>query len=49
MAEISEIFSASSQTNVLKDPTVTFFQKCSFLKFGSCPRNDSFGTFLVKT
>jgi len=44
MAEISEIFSTSSQTSLLKDPTVTFFQK-----FGSCLRNDSFGAVLVKT
>jgi len=44
MAEISEIFSRSSQTSLLKDPTVSFFQK-----FGSCPRNDNFRVFLVKT
>jgi len=49
MVEISEIFSTSSQTSVPEDPMVRFFQKCFFLKFGSCPRNDSFGAFLVKT
>jgi len=32
MVEISEIFSISSQTSVLKDPMVIFFQKISFSK-----------------
>jgi len=49
MVEISEIFSTSSQSNVLKDPMLHFSKNVFSLIFGSCPRKDSFGAILVKT
>jgi len=48
MVKISEIFSTSSQTSLLQDPMVTFFQIIFFQKFGTCTRNGSFGAFWVK-
>jgi len=46
--EISEIFSTSSQTNILRDPIVACVQQCYFFqKNCTCTRNGNFGAFLV--
>jgi len=49
MVKNSEIFSTSSQTSLLQDPTVTCVQNFFFQKFDTCTRNGSFGGVLVKT
>jgi len=50
MVEISEIYSASSQTNILQDPTFICVQIYLFiLKIGTWTKNGNFGAFLVET